>query len=441
MDEKSLMTDENENVPEGGNSSGAENAFKGGEAGPLGTAAKKSAKKKNILRFLTGFVAGMATAIVVSLLVTVVVLFGFRKTPRSSIIDNRSLYKIDLLNTVLQKIYYEDISEDEVREGIYRGIMAAPGDKYTTYYTAEEMKLMNADWQGKFYGIGATLTIDPASTYTLIDSVQLGSPAEAAGLKAGDYIKEVDGTDVMGMSLTDVVQMVRGEDGTQVNLTIVRKGEKMELSITRGEITMDAVYYEKKEDNIGYIQLGTFSDVAVQQFAEKLDEAKKDKVKGLIIDLRGNPGGGLDVAVEICKQFMPAGLVVYTQDKAGKKTEYYCDGKNRWDIPLAVLVDGSSASASEIMTAAVKDSGAGTIVGVRTYGKGVYQSVIPIPDGSAVKVTSGQFFSPKGVCFHQVGIEPDVEVELDVDKYLKDKTDTQLEKAIEVVKQKIKDGK
>ena len=433
MDEKDFMTEETETAP--GKRENETNAVSSGAA------SAKASKRKNILRFLLGFVAGMVASLAVILVVMFIFLFAFRRTPKGSMLDNSSLYKVDLLNTIIQKMYYEDVSEDEVKEGIYRGIMASPGDRYTTYYSAEEMKLMNADWEGKFYGIGATLTIDPASTYTLIDSVQLGSPAEKAGLKAGDYIKEVDGTDVMGMSLTEVVQLVRGDKDTEVHLTVVRKGEKLDLTIVRGEITMDAVYYEKKEDDIGYIQLGTFSDVAVEQFAEKLDEAKKDKVKGLIIDLRGNPGGGLDVAVDICSLFMPAGLVVYTQDKAGKKTEYYCDGKNRWDIPLVVLVDGSSASASEIMTGAIKDSGVGTIVGERTYGKGVYQVVVPIPDGSAAKVTAGQFFSPNGTCFHQVGIEPDVEVELDVDKYLEDRTDTQLEKATEVLKQKIKSAK
>lgn len=402
-----------------------------------GESTDKKKEKKEIWRYFVGALIGSAFTILVMLITVSILLFGVRKMPKGSLLSNTVVYKIDTLKTIIDYIYYEDVSEEDMLDGMYRGLINSTGDKYTTYYSPDDLKMSNASWEGKFFGIGAVLTIDPASTYTMIDSVELGSPAEKAGIKAGDYIKEVDGTDVAGMTLTDVVKLVRGEEGTEVVLTIVRDGEKKEISIIRGEITMDAVYYEKMEGGISYIQIARFSDVAVEQFAAKIEEAKKDKAKGLIIDLRGNPGGGLDVAVDICGQFMPAGLIVYTEDKNGKKTEYTIDGSNEWDIPLVVLTNEGSASASEIVTAAVKDTGVGTIVGKKTYGKGVYQSVVPLPDGSAVKVTAGRFFSPKGVCFHQVGIEPDVEVELDVDKYLDEEIDTQLDKAKEVLKSKM----
>ena len=404
--------------------------------GKPGESGKKKGKS-GVLKFLLGVAVGFAATITIVLIVSLILIFAFRKNPKNSLLSNSVVYKIDTLKTILDVMYYEDVSEEDMLDGIYRGLINSAGDKYTVYYSADDMKMTNASWEGKFFGIGAVLTLDPASSYTMIDSVELGSPAEKAGIKAGDYIKEVDGTDVAGMSLTDVVKMVRGEEGTEVILTIVRDGEVKEVSIIRGEITMDAVYYEKKEDDIGYIQIATFSDTSVNQFAEKIAEAKKDGIKGLIIDLRGNPGGGLANAVGICEQFMPAGLIVYTEDKEGNRKDYEIDGLNYWDIPLVVLTDEGSASASEIMTAAVKDSGVGTIVGKKTYGKGIYQSVVPLPDGSAVKVTAGRFFSPKGVCFHQVGIEPDVEVELDVDKYLDKEIDTQLDKGIEVLKEKM----
>lgn len=401
------------------------------------TPEEKEKRDKGLIKFLFGCVVGSTVTVLILVIVSFILLFGVRLTPKGSLLSNAAIYKFDLLRTILKVIYYEDVSDEDMLEGAYRGLVNSTGDKYTTYYSTEDLKITNASWEGKFYGIGAVLTSDPNSSYTLIESVELGSPAEKAGVKGGDYIKAVDGQDVVGMSVTDVVKLVRGEEGTEVKLTLVRAGALKEISIIRSEITMDAVYYEKKEDGIAYIQIGTFSDVSVKQFGEKMDEAKKDGAKGLIIDLRGNPGGGLDVVVDICKQFMPAGLIVYTEDKSGKRTDYTCDGSNEWDIPLVVLTDESSASASEIMTAAIKDSGFGTIVGKKTYGKGVYQSVVPIPDGSAVKVTSGKFFSPNGVCFHQIGIEPDIEVDLDVDKYLDEKIDTQLDKAIEVLKEKM----
>ena len=394
--------------------------------------------KKNIAKFLLGMVAGMLLSLIILVVVAFILLFGIRIAPKNSFLSNAAIYKINLLRTILNVVYYEDVTDDEVLDGIYRGIMRSTGDKYTVYYSADDMKLTNASWEGKFYGIGAVLTTDPASSYTLIDSVELGSPAEKAGVKAGDYIIEVDGTDVAGMSVTEVVKLVRGEKDTDVNLVLARKGEKVEVTITRGEITIDAVYYEKMEDGIGYIQIASFSDAATEQFIDALNQSKKDNVKGIIIDLRGNPGGGLDVAVDMCRQFMPAGLIVYTEDKQGKRINYTCDGSKQWDIPMVVLTDENSASASEIMTAALKDSGVATIVGKKTYGKGVYQSVYPIPDGSVVKVTAGKFYSPNGECFHQIGIEPDVEVDLDVDAYLEDETDTQLDKAIEVLKSKMK---
>lgn len=403
------------------------------------------------LKFLLGMLVG---AVIMFLLCLFIVVLPARKqrvqaqnqpgseikTPAEAgqeLLDEATVAKIGKLKTILDNYYYEDVSIDTLREAIFHSIISSTKDRYSTYYSEEELRSANEDWEGKFYGIGAVLTIDPESTYTMIDSVNVGSPAEKAGIKAGDYIMEVDGVDVGGWTLTEVVKVVRGEDGTDVVLTIVRAGVAMEITVTRGEVTIDDVVYEKKEDGIGYIRIASFSDIAVSEFADSIAQAKADDVKGIIVDLRGNPGGGLDVVYEICNEFMPQGLVVYTEDKYGNRDDYYCDGLNEWDIPMVVLIDGSSASASEIFAAAVKDHGVATLVGTKTYGKGVYQSVIQLTDGSAVKVTSGKFYSPNGVCFHGVGVEPDVEVPFDSEKYLEDETDNQLEKAIEVLKEKM----
>ena len=398
---------------------------------------QKPKKKKGAPKFLLGFLAGFATMLVI-LLVTFIICFGIIKRANpNSLINSQVIYKADLLNTILKVFYYEDVSDEDVVEGIYSGIIKSTGDKYSEYYPAEDMDMVNSNWEGKFYGIGAVLTIDPDSSYTKIESVELDSPAEKAGVMAGDYIEKVDGENVVGMDLTDVVSRVRGENNTDVVLTVIRGGRRYDITVTRGEITTTAVAYEMEDDNIAYIQIGKFSDVAEPQFEEAIKNAKADGAKGLIFDLRGNPGGGLDTAVAMCNQFMPAGLIVYTEDKNQNRKEYFSDGKNEWDIPIVVLVNGNSASASEIMTGAIKDTGIGTIVGTTTYGKGVYQNVIPLPDGSSVKITAGRFFSPAGTCFHGVGIEPDVEVELDVDAYLDEGIDTQYDKAVEVLKEKM----
>ena len=355
----------------------------------------------------------------------------------SALINTETIQKIDKLKQILDTYYYEDVSVDTIRDSIFRAVIASTKDRYSTYYSAEDLTYENGEWEGKFYGIGATLTIDPETNYTLIDAVTPGSPAEKAGIKAGDYIVEVDGVDVGGWSLTEVVKVVRGEEGTDVNLLVSREGVGLEFTITRGEITIDDVKYEKKEDDIGYIQISNFSDIAVEEFEDAINQAKADGVRGVIVDVRGNPGGGLDIAAGICNLFMPQGLIVYTEDKNGQRDEYYSDGKNRWNIPMVVLADVASASASEIFVAAVKDYGVATVVGTTTYGKGVYQVVVSMNDGTAAKVTAGKFYSPKGTCFHEVGVEPDIEVPFDGEAYRKDGTDNQLEKAIEVLKEKM----
>ena len=397
----------------------------------------KSEKKKGFAKFFIGFLAGFATVLVILTVVMIAGMLYMKKVNPNSLINTKVIYKIDLLNTIIKAVYYEDVPDEDVIEGIYSGIIKSTGDRYSEYYPAEEMTEVNAGWEGKFYGIGAVLTLDPNSSYTRIESVELDSPAERAGILAGDYIEKVDGESVVGMSLTDVVSRVRGEDKTEVVLTVIRSGRRYDISVIRGEIKSTVVAYEKQEDDIGYIQIAKFSDVAVEQFTDCMAKAKADNVKALIIDLRGNPGGGLDTVVAICNQFMPAGLVVYTEDKNGKKSEFFSDGKSELSIPVIVLVNENSASASEILAGAVKDTGFGTIVGKTTYGKGVYQNVVPLPDGSTVKITAGRFFSPAGNCFHQIGVAPDVEVDLDVDAYLEDGTDTQFNKAMDVAREKI----
>jgi carboxyl-terminal processing protease len=402
---------------------------------------KESGKARGIMLFLIGLFAGIGVTMILCIFL---ILIPWSKEKKAAEAEKTALEeplsynrKVNTLKSILKQYYYEDVPEEDIEESIYKGIIKATGDRYSEYYSAEERKIANEDWEGKFYGIGAVLYYDDEARYTRIESVEDGSPAKEAGLEADDYIIEVDGTDIEGMPVSDVVRLVRGEEGTDVKLGIIRGKEYKEYTITRGEIKQTTVAYEKMDDGVAYIAIGSFSDTTVESFAEAIQQAKDDGAKGVIFDIRGNGGGGLDVCVAMCQQFLPAGLIVYTQDKYGQKEEFYSDGTNEWDIPMVVLVNGGSASASEIFTAALKDMGVAKIVGTKTYGKGVYQVVVPLKDESAVKVTNGRFYSPKGECFHEVGIEPDVEAKLDVDAYYKDGTDSQLDEAINVLREEM----
>ena len=263
------------------------------------------------------------------------------------------------------------------------------------------------------------------------------SPAEAAELMEGDIISKVDGEDMAGLELDEVVSHIRGPEGTKVTLTLIRNGETLEVELTRAQVNTPTVESEMKEDGIGYLQITEFDDVTVDQFTENFNSLKEQGMKGLIIDLRGNPGGSVDTVCAVAKQLLPQGMIFYMEDKDGKRTEYTCDGAD-FDLPLVVLVNEYSASASEILSGAIKDAGIGKLVGKKTYGKGIVQSVIGLGDGSAVKLTIANYYTRNGNDIHLKGIEPDVEVELDSDAYLEDKTDTQLDKAIEVLKEEMK---
>ncbi len=394
-------------------------------------------KESGAGKFFLGVIAGAGGVLFGVLIVAIIILSVVPKGKRNTgLIDDTVISKVSYLKNIIDTMYYEDVSDEDLIEGIYRGIIASTGDRYSAYYSKEELEVSAGDWQGKFYGIGATLTLDPNTGYGLIDSTMPDSPAEKAGVKGGDIILKIDGEETFGMTLTEIVSRVRGEDGTEVVLTLERQGQEIEITVVRGEITETEVAYEKKDD-IGYIVIVGYDDIAYGQFVEALDKAKADKVKGVILDLRGNPGGDISVASNMCREIMPESLIVYTEDKNGGRQDYFCDGSKYWDIPMVVLVNGGTASAAEIMTAALQDTQMATIVGTKTYGKGVYQNVLSLQDGSAVKVTAGRFYSPNGTCFHGVGITPDVVVELDVDAYKADKTDTQLDKAMEILKKQI----
>ena len=275
-----------------------------------------------------------------------------------------------------------------------------------------------------------------------ISGVIEGAPAADVDLRANDIIYEVDGVSTAGKTLTESVSMIRGEAGTTVDLTIVRQGagDYLHVTVERAKVESPTVKYEMLDDDMAYIQIVEFDDVTIDQFTDALATVKGSDMKGLILDLRGNPGGSLDAVVQIARKLLPEGMIVYTEDKAGKRTEYTCDGKTPLEVPLVVLVDMNSASASEILAGAIQDYGIGTLVGTTTFGKGIVQQIMPFTDGSAIKITISAYYTPNGRNIHGTGIEPDVECEFDGDAYYNSDTpvDNQLEKAKEVLKDLMK---
>lgn len=352
--------------------------------------------------------------------------------------------KIEQVIGVMEHYYYEDIDQKQLTEGVYSGLVNSLKDPYSTYFTAEEYATYKDSATGKYYGIGAVLSQDIQTKMVSIVRAYEGTPASEAGLKAGDIIFSVDGIEATSMELSEFVTHIKGDQGTSVHVIVVRQGaeKKLEFDIERRQIEVPTVNSKMLEDKVGYIAVTEFgdNDVTGKQFSEALENLKKDGMKKLIIDIRDNPGGMLDTVSEMLYEILPKGMVVYTQDKQGKKQEYKSDDNEELGLPLVVLVNGNSASASEIFAGAVKDYNYGTLIGTKTYGKGIVQVLIPLQDGSAVKVTMAKYFTPKGNYIHKIGIEPDVNLEYE---YKGDKElpydmmyDNQVLKALEILKQK-----
>lgn len=359
-----------------------------------------------------------------------------------SVLNEDTEKKLSTIEEVIDEYYYkdEDIDTDLMIEGMYSGMVDALGDPYSVYYTAEEWDELMQETEGIYYGIGAYISLDPATGLGKINGVIANTPAEEAGLRENDLIYLIDGESSQGLDLSEIVARVKGEEGTIVHLTIYREGETdyLEIDVERRKIESPTVNYEVYDNGIGYIQITEFDDVTTDQFTEALAVIKGSKAKGLILDLRGNPGGSLPVVVDIARMILPKGLIVYTEDKYGERDEYTCDGQNELNLPLVVLVNGNSASASEILAGAIKDYGKGTLIGTTTFGKGIVQRVMPLSDGTALKLTISAYYTPNGNNIHGVGIEPDIECEFDSDAYYEEDVDNQLQRAIQEIQKMTK---
>lgn len=353
-----------------------------------------------------------------------------------SVFKSEENQKMELLNSLIDRYYIGDVDETDLSEGVYKGYIEGLGDPYSVYYDEEETKQMSESLSGEFGGVGALMSQDRETGVITVLQVYDGSPAQEAGMRDGDTLYKVEGEEVTGEDLSDVVSKVKGEKGTQVTLTVLRAdtGDEEELTITRDTIEAQTVSHEMKENNVGYIRITEFDSVTYEQYKNALEDLEGQGMEKLIVDLRSNPGGNLDTVCDILDLMLPEGLIVYTEDKNGEREEYTSDEENQFDKPLVVMMNGYSASASEIFAGAIQDYGLGQIVGTQSYGKGVVQSVFDLQDGTSVKLTIAEYFTPNGRSIDGEGITPDVEVEYQYDENNPD-ADNQLEKAMEVVAQ------
>lgn len=387
---------------------------------------------KNKKRFLQGALTGALVTLLVISPVSCGIL-GYK-----NVVSREEERKLSELDSLIESDYLGDVDEDALKEGLYKGYLEALGDPYSEYYDAEETAKFNENMSGEFSGIGVVMSQDQKSGLITMVQIYKDSPAEKAGFKEGDILFQVAGKDVSGRKLDEVVSDIKGEKGTKVELTVLRgeEREKVTATVVRDTIEVQTVEYKMMENQIAYLAISEFDIVTYEQYKTALQELEKQGMKGLVIDLRNNPGGSLDIVCEMLDLILPKGLLVYTEDKDGKKQEYNSDADYAYDAPMTVLINGNSASASEIFAGAVQDYEKAEIVGTTSYGKGVVQSVYALKDGTCVKLTVAEYFTPKGRSINEKGITPDVEVEYEYNE-ADPETDNQLDKAIEVLKQKM----
>ena len=368
---------------------------------------------------------------------------GIKQTAKSDILTNKTVKKIDELMSYIDLYYNDDYDEEDIRNAIYAGTLEGLGDPYSVYYTADEYKDMQINTSGNYYGIGAALSQDAKTKEVTISKVYEGTPAEEAGLKDGDQIIKVNDTESTSKELAALVQEIRGEEGATVHLQVYRasNNKTFEIDVERKNVELPSITSKMLDGGIGYIQISEFQSKTDEQFKSALADLKKQGMKSLIVDVRSNPGGLINAASNILDQILPEGTVVYTEDKYGKREDYTSDS-NCLDCPIAVLVNENSASASEIFAGAIKDYNYGTLIGTKTFGKGIVQTVFPLEDGDAVKITTAKYYTPKGNYIHGVGIEPDIELTYKYsgpeDEAYDMKYDNQVQKAIEVLNGEMK---
>ncbi len=387
--------------------------------------------------FLQGALCGaLAILLVAGLISCGMGTYGIRLggQKHSGEIDN----KISGLRELIDARYLGEVDDSELEEGLYKGLISGLEDPYSVYYDEEETKRLVEATEGEYDGIGAVLTQNMDTGIVTLVQIYEGSPAMEAGLKDDDILYRVGDMEVTGKDLTEVVSHIKGEKGTEVSLTVLRGENNEEVTVTavRNTIQAQTIEYEMKDDKIGYIEVSEFDLVTYAQYEDALTDLEGEGMKGLIVDLRNNPGGNLKTVCDMLDLMLPEGLIVYTEDKEGNREEMESDEESQFHLPMVVLMNGNSASASEIYAGAIQDYGIGKIVGTQSYGKGVVQQIFDLKDGTCVKLTIAEYFTPKGRNINGTGITPDVEVEYEKNEE-DPEADNQLDKAVEVLKEQL----
>ncbi|MCF0127798.1 MAG: PDZ domain-containing protein [Pseudobutyrivibrio sp.] len=363
--------------------------------------------------FLYGFLTGFLVMLAITLGIG---LFLFLSSSKLFIKSDFSSYeeKMEALMTYAKTRYLEDVDEDKWAEGAFKGAIESLDDPYSRYISAEEFKDAWSNLSGDYSGIGVVLSKLSRTGEVIIIQVYEGSPAEEAGLEVGDLILSADGFSALDVTLSEFITHVKGEENSEVNLTIVRDEEEMTVPVTRRNVVVPTISSEMLENNNAYIIINEFTHHTSEDFIKACDELIAQGADSLIIDLRGNTGGTVKSAVDILDYILPEGTIVYTEDKYQKRNVYTSDAEHCLDLPIVLLINEYSASSSEIFAGAIRDFDYGTLIGTKTYGKGIVQYTNQFKDGSGICLTSEYYYTPSGECIHKVGINPDIELEFEV---------------------------
>ena len=352
--------------------------------------------------------------------------------------DKEVQLKLGLLESYIREYYLEDIDEEDLKDYLYYGLVAGLGDPYAAYYNEEETQSMLDSSSGSYCGIGAMFSQNMITGVVTVSRVYEGFPSYEAGILPEDILIKVEGEDITGQDLTHIVTQIKGEEGTEVTVTMLRGEEEIDFTMERRVIEVPTVEHEMLANGVGYIMVSEFDGVTDEQFHEALVDLQAQGMESLVIDLRNNGGGSVESVSNIADELLPEGPIVFTEYKGEERTERSSDA-SCVEIPMAVLMNGNSASASEILAGALQDYEAAKIVGTQSYGKGIVQSVIDLQDGTALKLTTAKYYTPDGNNIHEIGITPDVEIDLPEElKTMGEipfEEDVQLQKAIEVLQQ------
>ncbi|CCY49130.1 carboxyl-protease [Peptostreptococcus anaerobius CAG:621] len=385
---------------------------------------KKENKRRNRKLWIGAVALMLVTSIFTTFVLSTIGVIGILPYK-----EYRQYKKLVSLSEKINEDFYKKPDKDMLETGIYKGLFAGLGDVYSAYYTKDEMKQLLEASSGKYVGVGMTVGADKETGRIRVESTFDKSPAKEAGIQKGDFIVKVDGKSYTYQEMDIAVKNMRGKAGTSVKISLIRANRPIEKTVVRRQITIQTIDSRVLENNLGYISIKSFDEDTADDFRSALKNLEAKNIKGLIVDVRDDGGGLLDVVENIADRLLGKAVIVYTQDNKGNKEYLRSSDKEKISIPIVVLTNGNSASASEILTGAILDNKAGISVGTTTYGKGLVQQVVPLRDGTGYKLTTAQYFTPNGSYINEKGIKPTIEVKEEKD---------QLPRAISYLKEKIK---